>query len=715
MEGPQNPSTLNGSTHNSSLPAPIAAQVDKVNETISKVKEEIDHNFIADSHDLALREPKIQGAIQKQSLGESGLKVNDLGWHKDPSDMPDGLIGGVSNDSLFAMIRRFNKDVFDVKAVPSRELSGLDLVEAWDDDHATDKITLHLQRAYLSIVLGLASFGKQMSRLRSWKETRRTSAFCLAYLLAWALDLLMPLVLGTLVVIIASEKARDTLFPPAPLALVNIATGGLQKPQAGQLGTSDTITGAPEKAAGEAKDEEAANFVDNIRHIIARAVGMHDNQDKEGDPLEGKVPKPVRKAIKSVKEAGAAPGHATDEPGKDMTQKPMEEILWEKAQPQVIEPAVKMAPHVIGEIVDNWERVANAISPSPPFSQLSFLRIDGILGVLFLTSLFVPQYLVYKGTGFAIGFGLFGDPIISRGLELLNAKFPAWMEMLEPKNNILRGVPTNNQLTLTLLRIGEAHHSPIPPIRTTKKSDANNIPQVDVNQMPFDASNREVRQAIEPSAVPNGESPSSTTSSSSNPNTPTSSSNEEEKPKHRHLSKIIGVFKGNTKATVETKLAVDHVRAAAGSEKAKGHLGVLPKKKNIIYAGPSEFAARFEGKKGWLYITTSTLSATGQRLIFTNEDPRHKDLGVEGQGLENRKGNVVWEMEIDDIKRLKRATAFMHKAAEAAADWSEETELLGSIEIDDVRDKTWRFTAVPERDELFNRLVAVGRQKWVNM
>jgi hypothetical protein len=57
-------------------------------------------------------------------------------------------------------------------------MTGLDLTEAWDDEHATDKITLHLQRAYLSIILGLASFGKHVARLRSWKETNRTAAFC---------------------------------------------------------------------------------------------------------------------------------------------------------------------------------------------------------------------------------------------------------------------------------------------------------------------------------------------------------------------------------------------------------------------------------------------------------------------------------------------------------------------------------------------------------
>lgn len=56
--------------------------------------------------------------------------------------------------------------------------SGLDLNDAWSQDHAADKLTLHLERIYLTVVLGFASLGKQVSRLRSWKETRRTSAFC---------------------------------------------------------------------------------------------------------------------------------------------------------------------------------------------------------------------------------------------------------------------------------------------------------------------------------------------------------------------------------------------------------------------------------------------------------------------------------------------------------------------------------------------------------
>ena len=68
--------------------------------------------------------------------------------------------------------------MFDVKAVPIESASGLDLNDGWSQDHAKDKLTLNLQRIYLTVILGFASIGKQISRLRSWKETRRTSAFC---------------------------------------------------------------------------------------------------------------------------------------------------------------------------------------------------------------------------------------------------------------------------------------------------------------------------------------------------------------------------------------------------------------------------------------------------------------------------------------------------------------------------------------------------------
>jgi Protein of unknown function (DUF3292) len=49
----------------------------------------------------------------------------------------------------------------------------------------------------------------------------------------------------------------------------------------------------------------------------------------------------------------------------------------------------------------------------------------------------------------------------------LNREFPNWQKLLEIRNTLLKGVPTNAQLTITLLRIGEANKAPLPPPPTS--------------------------------------------------------------------------------------------------------------------------------------------------------------------------------------------------------------------------------------------------------
>lgn len=253
-------------------------------------------------------------------------------------------------------------------------------------------------------------------------------------------------------------------------------------------------------------------------------------------------------------------------------------------------------------------------------------------------------------------------------------------------------MPTNNQITITLLRIGEAHNTPLPPVPTSKPTDPDHYNPIDIDNLPFDSTGAEKLAAIEklptPIALPNNE---------------VIDGNDDE-PKHKHISKIVKLFKGSSKATVETKLAIDHGRAALGSEKAKGHVGVLPKTSSLIYTGPSDFSCRFQGKHGWAVITESP----DPSLLFTYDDPRPGKTETEVQG-------AVFAIRIADIKRVKRATAFVNTAVEEAAKFAEDKELLASLEIGDETGKVWRLTAIPERDELFNRLVAVGGQQWVKM
>lgn len=91
-------------------------------------------------------------------------------------------------------------------------------------------------------------------------------------------------------------------FPPAPLALVDSKTGGVQSPKAGVLGSHDSATGAPEKHKGEAVEQEASNFVSSIGHIaLSSAAGKHDQGD-QNLTLWTKVQEPETtiKAIKAL-------------------------------------------------------------------------------------------------------------------------------------------------------------------------------------------------------------------------------------------------------------------------------------------------------------------------------------------------------------------------------------------------------------------------------
>lgn len=256
-------------------------------------------------------------------------------------------------------------------------------------------------------------------------------------------------------------------------------------------------------------------------------------------------------------------------------------------------------------------------------------------------------------------------------------------------SNLLRGVPTHAQLTLTLLRIGEVNKTPLPPVPSSNKDDPQQNTAVDLDDIPLNVSDEDKLQAIDPSSMHKAHSHES--------------GEPQDEPKHKRLSKIARVFKGQTKATVDAKLAVDKVLAAGGSSNAKGHLGVLPKTEKLVYAGPTDFKARYNGKPGWLHITSEVKPS----LVFTTQE------AMPVGDLVSK--DVEFTIPVEDIKVLKRAAAFSNKLGKKAAEYSEDRELLGALEIDDLSGKTWRFTALPERNELFNRLVAMGRQRWENL
>jgi hypothetical protein len=135
--------------------------------------------------------------------------------------------------------------------------------------------------------------------------------------------------------------------------------------------------------------------------------------------------------------------------------KPVSIAVWDKARPTM---------HLVADAVDTWERFGNALNPVTPFPRRRpRAKLAACLLPVFLASFFLTPYMVVKGMTFGAGFGFFGDPVITPAMQYLNKKIPNWQKLLELRHTLLKGIPTNAQLTITLLRVGERAKAPIPP------------------------------------------------------------------------------------------------------------------------------------------------------------------------------------------------------------------------------------------------------------
>lgn len=630
-----------------------------------------------ESHALANAVPEDIFEIGAAQLDHGSAEVRDLGWNDKPEDVPSPLVGGLPNEELWTLIRRFNKQMYHVKAIPEPPIGNLDLNIADEEEFSPDKLRANIERLYMTVIVGLVSFGKHIARLRSWREENRTIAFASVYFLAWAIDMVIPTLITFLIVLIIYEPSRAYCFPPAPIALIDSKTGGVTKPAAGVLGSDDSLTGAPEKHQGEAVEQEASNFVNSFTSIaLSSATGKHP----QGDPhaheengaeeanetgLDGSSLDPSNFATGVADAKNKTAGGETSKT-HDKTKQPMSAAMWSKTRPVM---------HAIADVSDGWERFANALSATAPFPRRApRLRLAAVLVPLLIVSLFTSSYMFMKATSFFVGFGFFGDPLIWRGLSYLNRKFPKWQKFLEIRNTLLKGVPTNAQLTLTLLRIGEANKAPLPPPpysgppppMTAHNTAGQNLEHLGV-------SDAEMAEAVHPDPTDDSVSTAS-------------------KEKKKKGSRILGFLKSTTKGGVETMLGTDRLKAAAGVEHAKNRIGVV-KYKPQSPGGPVDFPARYRGKKGHLYIT---VTATSPAISWTTAK---QDI------------DPVFSIAIADIQEIKKVGGLGWKT-KLIVGWATDREIADGILIVDKEGNKKQLTAIVLREELFNRLIAMGNHMW---
>ncbi len=127
----------------------------------------------SESHALATADHDVQGAVQ-QGLQEG--EVRDMGWGNNAKDVPTPLVGGLPNEELWTLVRRFNKQMYHVKATNDPLLAGLDLNIVDEDEFSPDKLRSNVERLYMTVIIGMMGFVNHVARLRSWREPRRTGA-----------------------------------------------------------------------------------------------------------------------------------------------------------------------------------------------------------------------------------------------------------------------------------------------------------------------------------------------------------------------------------------------------------------------------------------------------------------------------------------------------------------------------------------------------------
>ncbi|KAJ7358206.1 hypothetical protein DFH08DRAFT_671305, partial [Mycena albidolilacea] len=620
-----------------------------------------------DSHALAQVEAEEKGAAQEGHNSEA----LDLGWNQHPEKVAKPLIGGLENEELWLVQQSafliLLYQIYHVKEYPYPLPGKLDLNVADEEEFSPDKFRTNLERFYVTVGLSVISIVKHVARLRSWRETRRTSVFCGVYLLAWLLDLLVPTLVAVTLVLIVYPPARALLFPPAPLALVDPVSGGIQKPRAGLLGSTDTATGAPEIYKGEAAEAEAVHLVTSLASVaIASASGRHPQSEAPHDGAVGS-------------------GVGRTKPAHVKAKVPMGTVVWTMFLP---------IPHVIGDITDTYERFANALSPTPPFPpHLHRLRMAALLVPFLLVSTYITSYMFVKTITFGFGFAFFGDPIIRVGMRWLNRTIPHWEKLLELRNTVLKGVPTNAQLVITLHR--QINKAPLPPPPVSESPPDEPVELSDDNlratgaEPPLKATDQELDVALQPDPT-------------------VAHHTGDEQIDHAKgksggkASKIVSVVKKGIRGTVHTALGADQLKAKAGSETAKRRLGALPRHREMT--GPVDFACRYEGKKGHVYIATK---ATIPCVAFSL-DGTISSLGSSARAESDL--NPIWSIAVGDIKEIRKVGELGWKAR-LVVGWALDRETADGLEIV-TRGEVVSVTAMVLRDELFNRLVAMGGQKW---
>ncbi|ODA77174.1 hypothetical protein RJ55_06801 [Drechmeria coniospora] len=147
------------------------------------------------------------------------------------------------------------------------------------------------------------------------------------------------------------------------------------------------------------------------------------------------------------------------------------------------------------------------------------------------------------------------------------------------------------------------------------------------------------------------------------------------------------------KGSVHACIKINEATALAGGANAKDRLGIFEAPKTSKDAGPTRFPARYQGKKGYAYITTTaTTPAVSWRLAT--------------EGLES-----AWTVALADVTELRKVGGLGWKSKAAVGDilgW----EVADGMLLRTKQGTEFHLTAITLRDEMFNRIISIRGHVW---
>lgn len=198
---PDRSSSLSSNSHAQQQPAIQAAKDGSKNDNIQGTG--VSESHIAGELGLATRSKEQHEAVQDQkdiptrpqdhSTGapvkqhevadQEALDPETVNVWANPDEVPKEVVEGIDNEELWKILRRFDKQMYHVKAIPGQKRGPypereMDLVNAVDEEFSPDRLRSNIERLYINFVVGSAAFFKHIARLRAWTEFNRTASWC---------------------------------------------------------------------------------------------------------------------------------------------------------------------------------------------------------------------------------------------------------------------------------------------------------------------------------------------------------------------------------------------------------------------------------------------------------------------------------------------------------------------------------------------------------